>query len=105
MALALSSFSEITTDHKIVILGDMLELGDKTDDEHLKVLNLIRANKPEDVFLVGPAFQKISVKSEFKSFPDSDKLAEYLKNSPLTGKTILIKGSRGIRLEKIYDLL
>ncbi len=105
MALALSSFSEISADHKVVILGDMLELGEKSDDEHLTVLNLVRANNPEDVFLVGPAFQKISASAEYKSFADSDKLVEYLKESPLTGKTILIKGSRGIRLEKIYDLL
>lgn len=105
MALALSSFSEINTDHKVVILGDMLELGDKSDDEHLKVLNLVRTYNPEEVFLVGPVFQKVSAGSEYKSFADSDKLVEYLRDVPLTGRTILIKGSRGIRLEKIYELL
>jgi UDP-N-acetylmuramoyl-tripeptide--D-alanyl-D-alanine ligase len=105
MALALTSFTDINSDKKIVILGDMLELGDKSEDEHLKILNLVRANNQEDVFLVGPVFQKISANSGYKSFAVTDNLVEFLKNEPLTGKTILIKGSRGIRLEKIYELL
>jgi UDP-N-acetylmuramoyl-tripeptide--D-alanyl-D-alanine ligase len=83
----------------------MLELGDKSEDEHLKILNLVRANNQVDVFLVGPVFQKISANSGYKSFAVTDNLVEFLKNEPLTGKTILIKGSRGIRLEKIYELL
>jgi UDP-N-acetylmuramoyl-tripeptide--D-alanyl-D-alanine ligase len=105
MALAISSFSGINADHKIVILGDMLELGDKSDDEHLKILNLLKASNPENVFLVGPVFQKVSADSGYKAFANSDKLIEFLRDESPKGKTILIKGSRGIRLEKIYELL
>lgn len=105
MALALTSFSQIKADHKIVILGDMRELGDKSDEEHIKILNLVRSANPENVFLVGPVFKKISTETGYKSFAKSDELLEFLKKEPLTGKTILIKGSRGIKLEKIYDLL
>lgn len=105
MALALASFSEIKASHKIVILGDMLELGDKSDDEHFKILNLIRTINIEDVFLVGSVFKRIASDKAYKTFENSDKLSEFLKDAPLTGKTILIKGSRGIKLEKIYELL
>lgn len=105
MTLALKAFSEINTNNKVIILGDMLEMGDKSEDEHLKVLNIIRTLNTESVFLVGPVFQKVSAASGYKSFAASDKLVEHLKNEPLSGKTILIKGSRGIRLEKLYDLL
>ena len=50
-------------------------------------------------------FRKISPNSGFKAFENVDKLMEFLKNEPLKGNTILIKGSRGIGLEKIYELL
>jgi UDP-N-acetylmuramoyl-tripeptide--D-alanyl-D-alanine ligase len=105
MTVAIKSFSGINSGHKVVILGDMLELGDKSDDEHLKILSLLKENNPENVFLVGPVFQKVSADSGYKSFVNSDALVEFLKTEPLAGKTILIKGSRGMRLEKIYDLL
>ncbi len=105
MKAALESFSEIMADNKMIILGDMLELGDKSEIEHSKLLNLLRNNKADKVFLVGPVFQKVSSKSGYKSFYDVEKLKAFLKKEPLTGYTILIKGSRGVGLEKIYDLL
>ena len=105
MSLALESFSAIKADHKIVILGDMLELGDKSEEEHLKVLKVVQSLNPEKVFLVGHAFHKTSSKSGFKSFDNVNILMEFLKSEPLKGNTILIKGSRGIKLERIYDLL
>jgi UDP-N-acetylmuramoyl-tripeptide--D-alanyl-D-alanine ligase len=105
MTLSLESFSSIKADHKVAILGDMLELGDKSEEEHLKVLNVIQALNAEKVFLVGPVFSKTSSKSGYKSFDNVNKLIEFLKNEPLKGETILIKGSRGMGLERIYDLL
>jgi UDP-N-acetylmuramoyl-tripeptide--D-alanyl-D-alanine ligase len=105
MLLALDSFSAIKADKKIIILGDMLELGEKSEKEHLEVLNLLQSQMAEKVLLVGPVFQKISPKSGFKAFDNVDNLIEFIKSEPVKGNTILIKGSRGIRLEKIYDLL
>lgn len=105
MHLALDSFSAIHADHKLVILGDMLELGEKSDEEHLNLLNSLSSHQIDNAFLIGPIFQKICSKCGFKSFPDVNKLIEFLKKEPVKGKTILIKGSRGIGLEKIYDLL
>jgi UDP-N-acetylmuramoyl-tripeptide--D-alanyl-D-alanine ligase len=105
MYLALDSFSAIKADHKILIVGDMLELGEKSEEEHIKVLKVLQSDIAEKVLLVGDIFHKISSKSGFKAFRNVDKLKEFLKNEPLKGNTILIKGSRGMRLEKIYDLL
>jgi UDP-N-acetylmuramoyl-tripeptide--D-alanyl-D-alanine ligase len=105
MRLAIDSFSAIKADHKVIILGDMLELGDKSEEEHQKVLKMLQADIAEKVLLVGPVFYKISAKSGFKAFDKTDKLIEFIKGEPLKGKTILIKGSRGMGLEKIYDLL
>lgn len=103
--LALESFSGIQADHKIVILGDMLELGEKSYEEHVNVLNIVKSYNFENVMLVGPQFQKAAVKSAFSSFPDVKSIMEYLTNKPIEGKTVLIKGSRGIGLEKIYPIL
>jgi UDP-N-acetylmuramoyl-tripeptide--D-alanyl-D-alanine ligase len=105
MTAAINSFFELKTNKKILILGDMLELGDKSEEEHLKLLEALKSLKPEKVFLVGSTFQKISAGTDIKSFHDVEKLREYLKTAPLKGSLILIKGSRGMTLEKIYDLL
>src|SRR5450759_339102 len=105
MFVALESFSAIKADPKVVILGDMLELGDKSEEEHSKVLKVLQSHFAETVLLVGPVFQKLSSKFGFKAFDHVDKLIEFLKVESLSGKTILIKGSRGIRLEKIYEFL
>jgi UDP-N-acetylmuramoyl-tripeptide--D-alanyl-D-alanine ligase len=105
MANALQSFTGIKAEGKIVILGDMLELGDKGEEEHSRILNLLLSSNIEKVILVGPLFSKIAKKSGFTLFQDVNKLSEFLKTDPIRGRTILIKGSRGTGLEKIYDLL
>ncbi len=105
MFSALESFIGIISDKKIVILGDMLELGEKSVEEHIKLINALQSHKIEMAFLVGPVFQKVASRSDYKTFDNVDKLMDFLKCEPLKESTILIKGSRGIGLEKIYDLL
>jgi UDP-N-acetylmuramoyl-tripeptide--D-alanyl-D-alanine ligase len=105
MKAAIDSFFELKTSKKILILGDMLELGDKSEEEHLRVLGELNSMNPGNILLVGSTFQKISAGTDFKSFQDVEKLREHLKAEPLKGSLILIKGSRGMTLEKIYDLL
>jgi UDP-N-acetylmuramoyl-tripeptide--D-alanyl-D-alanine ligase len=105
MNLALESFIGIQAERKMVILGDMLELGEKSEEEHLRLIDTLKSCKIEKVFLVGTVFQKVFSKSGFKSFSDVNKLMNFLKSEPVKGNTILIKGSRGIGLEKIYDQL
>ena len=105
MHLALESFSLINAPRKLVIMGDMLELGEKSEEEHIKLLKELQSYKIDKAFLVGPVFQRASSESGYKSFFDVNKLIDYLKKESVQGFTILVKGSRGIRLEKIYDLL
>jgi UDP-N-acetylmuramoyl-tripeptide--D-alanyl-D-alanine ligase len=105
MLLALKSFFELKTTRRVIILGDMLELGDRSEEEHLKLLKELQTLKPEKVLLVGSTFEKFSASYGFRSFKDVSNLREYLKAEPVKGSFILIKGSRGMTLEKIYDLL
>jgi UDP-N-acetylmuramoyl-tripeptide--D-alanyl-D-alanine ligase len=105
MKLALESFASINAGSKAIIIGDMLELGDKSEEEHKRVYDFLESLNIEKVFLVGSMFRKVSSHSRITAFPDVNKLKEFLKGEPIKGRTILIKGSRGIGLEKIYDLL
>jgi len=105
MRLALESFGQIKGIKKLAILGDMLELGEKSEEEHIRLLEELGTFKIENALLVGQVFQKISSKSGIRSFPDTNELADFLKKDRINGMTILIKGSRGIGLEEIYDLL
>jgi UDP-N-acetylmuramoyl-tripeptide--D-alanyl-D-alanine ligase len=105
MKVALESFMEMQAESRAVILGDMLELGEKSIDEHAKVIGLLKQSAINKVFLVGSQFSGLSAGTAFMSFPDVSKLADHLKAEPVKDTTVLIKGSRGIGLEKIYDLL
>jgi len=105
MFFALESFEEVKAEKKLVILGDMLELGEESEEEHIRLVDELKKLKFERAFLVGSVFQKIGSKSGLRSFSDTKELITYLMKNPVTGTTILIKGSRGIGLEKIYDLL
>ena len=105
MRLALESFAAISAASKAIIIGDMLELGEKSEEAHKMVYDFLVSLKIEKVFLVGNMFRKVSSNSGILTFPDVNKLKDFLKSEPIKGRTILIKGSRGIGLEKVYDLL
>ncbi|HLN20040.1 MAG TPA: UDP-N-acetylmuramoyl-tripeptide--D-alanyl-D-alanine ligase [Bacteroidales bacterium] len=102
---ALQSFSELEATDRMVILGDMLELGATSENEHRKIIEDLDRFGILKAFLVGKIFSEVYKGDKYKIFKDSASLAEYLRNNPLKGNVILVKGSRGIGLEKIYDLL
>ena len=105
MRKAIESFAEVKAGRKLVILGDMLELGDKSKEEHLNVLKTLNTYCIDDVLLVGRSFDSLSSGFGYKSFKNTDILKDYLASHPFKGYHILVKGSNGIMLDKIYDLL
>jgi UDP-N-acetylmuramoyl-tripeptide--D-alanyl-D-alanine ligase len=105
MTKALESFEVIKTGKKLIILGDMLELGEKSSDEHQNILKNLKEKGVTDVFLVGPIFTSLSKEFGYKSFLNAVALREFISSKPIKGRFILVKGSRGIGLEKIYDIL
>lgn len=88
---------------KTVILGDMLELGDASAEEHSAILALAGSLGFDAIITVGPNFS--AANSEYTSFSDAAELADYLKEHRIGSKSILLKGSRGIALEKVLDYL
>ncbi len=106
MAAALENFSNVSADCRIAMLGDMLELGEDSAAEHKAVVDSALSRGFCKVFFVGKEFGAVSVASDNAMFfLTSDELADYLKTNPVTGATILIKGSRGTRMEKVIPVL
>ena len=103
MKAALESFAALTTAHKTVILGDMFELGEDSAEEHQAIADLATTLSFETVLLVGKNFHAVA--TNHKTFQDFEHLKEYLSKHPLSHKTILIKGSRGMKLERVVELV
>jgi len=85
------------------ILGAMRELGEYTHLEHQNVVNMLAERKADLVFLVGEEYRLTT--SPYPIFDTVDLLHAYLEEHPLTGKHILLKGSRSTRIEKLLDIL
>ena len=106
MTVALESLLNSDTKNKILILGDMLELGDYTADEHQKIIEILNKKTPETVILVGKEFKKTKTSnSNFHKFEETKDVIPFLQKKNFQNKTILIKGSRGIALEVLQEYL
>lgn len=104
MKSAITNFAEIIADNKILIIGDMFELGHISKNEHKKIVELIEELKFTKVFLVGKEFSNVN-QNKFDIFETSIDLAIYLSINKITNAIILIKASRGIKLECVVEHL
>jgi UDP-N-acetylmuramoyl-tripeptide--D-alanyl-D-alanine ligase len=105
MKSAILNFKASSYPEKTLIIGDMLELGKESDEEHGNILKLIEESGFTDVFLVGPVFTRLNTQRDWLCFQDSDLAKLWFEHHPMQGRTILIKGSRGILMEKITDTI
>jgi UDP-N-acetylmuramoyl-tripeptide--D-alanyl-D-alanine ligase len=106
MGLAIGNFIKQPFEKKFFILGDMLELGEYSYTEHKKILDDLTNNNQKNIILVGDFFYKLKeLFSQFDFFKTSEEAIEFLKDQELRGFTVLIKGSRGIKLEKLVSFL
>jgi UDP-N-acetylmuramoyl-tripeptide--D-alanyl-D-alanine ligase len=100
MAAALRNFAAMASDRpKLAILGDMRELGTESATEHAAIVTLVR-ELGLDAHYVGPEFQRSTPALAFASAAE---LLAHLKQEPLTGHLVLVKGSRGIKLETVVE--
>ncbi|HQK36686.1 MAG TPA: UDP-N-acetylmuramoyl-tripeptide--D-alanyl-D-alanine ligase [Bacteroidales bacterium] len=105
MEAALLHFASLPHPRKVAILGDMLELGPYAGEEHMRILNLAASLPVEKIITVGPEFAKVSKGEKTVHFLSAEGLVEELKRNPIRGCQILIKGSRGMALEKVVPHL
>ena len=109
MEVALDNISTMEAEHKVLILGDMLELGKWSEEAHLNILRKADG-VAERIILVGKEFAKAHTKSEgleaeYTLYPTTAEALEALANEPISGALILLKGSRGIALERLIQSL
>ena len=109
MEVALDNISTMVAEHKVLILGDMLELGEWSEEAHLNILH--KADTiAERIILVGNEFAKAYEKSdglaaEYALYPTTDDAFKVLEKEHISNSLVLLKGSRGIALEKLIEKL
>jgi UDP-N-acetylmuramoyl-tripeptide--D-alanyl-D-alanine ligase len=103
MKAAIDNFAKIKREFQTVILGDMFELGEESSKEHQEIVDLADQCHFSNTFYVGEHFYKTDTKNkQFKTF---ETLSAYLIKKPLNDQSILIKGSRGMALERILEVI
>ncbi len=105
MLAALKNLKQLNADLKYLFLGDMFELGKEAEKEHQAIANFTEDNFDENIFLVGENFYKTTTKSSTKKFKSFEDLKPFIKSLDLSNSTVLIKGSRGMALERILEFL
>lgn len=106
MQVSVSNFKDMPGEHKVIILGEMLELGKESAKAHEELLQLATSGSFDKIFLIGNNFEHCDDKRNFIAwFPNTETLLNELKQHPLTDSFVFIKGSRGNRLERIVEYL
>jgi len=106
MMAALENFKQLERANKTLFLGDMFELGAIAEIEHQQIVNYITGNSLGKTYLIGKNFFKTHTdNSNIQKFERFEDLKEVLELHPIENKFILIKGSRGMALERILELI
>ncbi len=109
MQVAIENIGKLQTDKKVLILGDMFELGDESPAEHAAIIKKALDTDVDERIFIGHDFVKQgsgikNQKSGVKFYNTAEEAIEALKEHPIRNSTILIKGSRGMALERLVDL-
>lgn len=99
MKLAIENFGKSKADEKIIYLGSMKEMGAYSDEEHEAIVTLLQKHNWKEVVLIGEEFA--STKSDYKYFKTTEEAKQYFTSQTYSSEQILIKGSRGLALEKL----
>jgi UDP-N-acetylmuramoyl-tripeptide--D-alanyl-D-alanine ligase len=103
MKFSIESFAKLEAANKILILGDMLELGSHTAEEHSAIIHLTKQLNLNDVIFIGKNFSEVKDEQHGVYFENVQAAKSYFEKRDITNTTILLKGSRGIAVEKLLD--
>jgi UDP-N-acetylmuramoyl-tripeptide--D-alanyl-D-alanine ligase len=106
MAVALENFLQLDKPNKVAILGDMFELGAESLDEHRELISSLENTTGVRFFFIGKDFFTNRIeKADFTFYETFDELSADLERNPVADSTVLIKGSRGMALERVLEFL
>ena len=110
MEVALDNIATMEAEHKVLILGDMLELGEWSEEAHINILRKADGIAKR-IILVGKEFAKAhtivgeELESEYTLYPTTAEASVALEREPISDSLVLLKGSRGIKLESLINKL
>ena len=106
MTEAINNFVQLEKANKIVILGDMFELGEESIKEHQNIINLLLKESKIDCYFIGKDYFTNRIeKNNFHFYDTFDSFSSTLKYLKPNNKMILIKGSRGMALERVLEFI
>ena len=107
MSAALDNFANVEAQKRFAMLGDMLELGSESISEHKQIIAKAQSLGLDGVFFVGNEFRSAASEDVpgISFFASSDELSNWIQANPIEGAVVLIKGSRGTRMEKVIPSL
>lgn len=104
MKAAIENFADYKAENKWLLLGDMFELGEYSESEHQAVVNMLNDKNLSNVILVGNEFASLK-NNTFKTFKTTRECMDHLKANQIKNATVLIKGSRGMKMEVLQEAL
>lgn len=105
MEAAIGNFATFPNQKKLLVLGDMFELGEHAEAEHLSMLEYCMKKGFTEALVAGELFSKTKMPEGYISFKNSGDLKEFLGQKKYTGYDVLLKGSRGMKMEEMTSLL
>ncbi len=105
MIKAIDNFKQMQAENKLMILGDMFELGNKSKMHHQQIIDYLKENSNSEIILVGKEFSACDIPTGWSHFLTTNDIFEFLSNNPIMAHTILLKGSRGMKLETLIKTL
>jgi UDP-N-acetylmuramoyl-tripeptide--D-alanyl-D-alanine ligase len=104
MEASLKNFAAMPFAHKIAIIGDMFEMGTYAAQEHANMIAFCKQLTLDQVWLIGEEFSRQDA-TGMTQFKTTEEAIAYIKSYPFTGKNVFMKGSRGMKLETLVEVI